>query len=146
MRTIALLATLLILIVAPLRAGEIGYASAESCTVAADVVSCVTTAGRGSMVVESSEAAFINLRNALTPGWDGSGDVICGRCYVKATPPLLGCTSTGQVVNTTRKKHALAELACMLRVTVIQADRRTRRGAADAAVDENPDIGGGDPG
>jgi len=125
-------------------AGEIGFASGESCTVSANSVACVPTGGRGSLVIESSVVAFSDLRDAFTPGWDGSGDVTCTACYVNALFP--GCSAVGDIVNTTRKKAALANLACSLRVAVIQAERNAARASADSGVDVNPDIGGGDPG
>ncbi len=127
-----------------LHAGEIGFSSGESCTVASDVVACVSSAGRGSLVIESSVVAFADLRDAFTPGWDGSGDLICSQCWVNLGFP--GCSVLGDAVNTTRKKAALANLACALRVAVIKAERQAARSSADAGVDENPDIGGGDPG
>jgi hypothetical protein len=133
---------LALLVATAANAGEIGYSSGESCTVTADLVSCTPTAGRGSLVIEASDVAFVKLRDALTPSWDGN--LSCTSCHVASG--VIGCTLVGDVVAMSRKSAALANLTCQLRSLVVQQDRKDARSSADSGVDTDPDIGGGDPG
>ncbi len=124
-----------------LNAGSTGYATGQSCTVTADVVSCTPDANRGSLVIEADNAQFTKLRDALTPEWDGT--YRCTSCAVASG--FTGCNVVGDEVATTRKKAALTELICTLRSWVVEEDERVAVDAAEQGVDKNPDIGGGDP-
>lgn len=97
--------------------------------------------GTGCLKIESSLTSFTKLRDALTPNWDGT--LTCSPCNVASGFP--GCTTEGDVVATTQKKAALAQLICVLRSHVVQADLRSAVETAAGGVDTNPDIGGGDP-
>lgn len=97
--------------------------------------------GTGCLKVETSIPAFTKLRDALTPGWDGT--LTCSECNVASGFP--GCVAVGDVVATTQKKAALAAHICILRSHVVQADLSDAVDTAVGGVDQNPDIGGGDP-
>ncbi|MHC4064642.1 MAG: hypothetical protein ACYSUI_09105 [Planctomycetota bacterium] len=129
------------LIALPVVAGDIGFASGQDCAVSADVVSCLPDAGRGSLVITADLAAFTKLRDALTPNWDGI--LQCNACLVASGFP--GCVSVGDEVSPTRKKAALGRLSCILRSHIVQVDLRDAVDSAAAGVDQNPDLGGGDP-
>jgi hypothetical protein len=141
MRRFLLFALASPLISLPVVAGDIGFASGQECTVAADVVSCSPDAARGSLVVTADLAAFTKLRDALTPNWDGTFQ--CNACLVNSGFP--GCISESDIVTPTRKKAALARLSCVLRSHIVQTEIREAVDSASAGVDQNPDIGGGDP-
>jgi hypothetical protein len=140
MRSLILFASL-VLLALPLAAGDMGFASGQNCTVAADVVSCVPDGVRGSLIITAELAAFTKLRDALTPGWDGT--LQCNACLVNSGFP--GCIAEGDIVSPTRKKAALGRLSCILRSHIVQTDLRDAVDSATAGVDQNPDIGGGDP-
>lgn len=129
----------LLLLAAPLVAqNNIGYASGQDCTVSANVVTCSTEAGTGSLVITASEAAFADLRDGLTPNW--SGTLTCDACDVANGFP--SCTAVGDQVSTTRKKAALSRLTCVLRSHIKQKETQDQT----PFVAAEPVIGGGDPG
>ena len=97
---------------------------------------------RGCLKVEAGITAFVELRDALTPDW--SGTLTCSACNVASGFP--GCVSINDQVTTTRQKAALAKLTCILRSHVVQQRREDAVAAAESGVDEDPEIGGGDPG
>jgi hypothetical protein len=137
------LTALLALLAVPAMAGSIGFAVGESCSVSADSVSCSAQAGRGSLVIEAGVPEFVKLQNALTTDWEDGVPVTCGDCLLGNGFP--GCTTENDQVLVSRKQLALSRLVCRLRDIVVQADYKAAVDAAVAGLDENPDIGGGDP-
>jgi len=124
---------------APASAQNISFVNDVTCTPQGG--SFQSAPGTGCLAIEASTAAFTKLRDALTPNWDGN--LTCNSCTVASGFP--GCVAVGDVVATTRKKAALAQLSCVLRSAVVQKDIAEGRASSDAGVDRDPVIGGGDP-
>ena len=139
-RIITFLAVLALTV--PAMAGDIGYANGQSCTVTANVVNCSPDGLRGSLVVESSLAHFIELRDTIADNQGWTANVVCTQAMVD----LSQCTvpELGTLVPNPLSKQDVAEawLSAVLRALVINSRRAVDVKTAEDNVDTVVDIGG----
>jgi hypothetical protein len=126
----------------PVAAGDIGFANGQSCTVTANVVNCSADGLRGSMVVESSVAHFIELRDAIAENQNWTATVTCTQAMVDNADCLV--SELGTQVSNPLSKQDVAELwiSAVLRSIVVNARLEADVEVAKQNVDTNVDIGG----